>query len=27
VLELLRQAMIELVQNDERAPIYLKLAA
>jgi segregation and condensation protein A len=27
VLELLRQAMIELVQNDERAPIYLKLVA
>ncbi len=27
VLELLRQSMIELVQNDERAPIYLKLAA
>ena len=27
VLELLRQALIELVQNDERAPIYLKLAA
>ena len=27
VLELLRQSLIELVQNDERAPIYLKLAA
>ena len=27
VLELLRQCLIELVQNDERAPIYLKLAA
>ena len=27
VLELLRQALIELVQNDERAPIYLKLAS
>ena len=27
ILELLRQHLIELVQNDERAPIYLKLAA
>ncbi|MSQ68153.1 MAG: segregation/condensation protein A [Gammaproteobacteria bacterium] len=27
VLELLRQSLIELVQNDERAPLYLKLAA
>lgn len=27
VLELLRQALIELVQNDERAPIYIKLTA
>ncbi len=27
VLELLRQRLIELVQNDERAPIYIKLAA
>lgn len=27
VLELLRQAMIELVQNDDTAPIYIKLVA
>ena len=27
ILELLRQHLIDLVQNDERAPIYLKLAA
>jgi len=27
VLELLRQAMIELVQNDDSAPIYIKLVA
>ena len=27
VLELLRQAMIELVQNDESAPIYIKRIA
>ncbi len=27
ILELLRQSLIELVQNDERAPIYVKLSA
>jgi segregation and condensation protein A len=27
ILELLRQAMIELVQNDECAPIYIKRIA
>lgn len=27
ILELLKQSMIELVQNDERAPIYVKLVA